>query len=86
MKTTMEVAATRLQLLSAHLIPAEGEEAVVYRLDASAAVRPVPGGGKGRLHVVDERTGRKYDIEVNDDGAIRASDFKKVPPLLQQLF
>lgn len=44
-------------------------------------VRPKPGGGRGKLTVVDSRTGKSYELEINDDGAIKASDFKKVRPL-----
>ncbi len=31
---------------------------------AQAAVRPKPGGGAGTLTVVDNRTGKKYEIKV----------------------
>ena len=74
----MEIVQSRFRVLSRHLVQDDDEEQQVSRSDVSAATRPLPGGGSGRLHVVDERTGKKYEIGINDDGAIRASDFKKV--------
>eukprot|EP00951_Prasinocladus_malaysianus_P018067 scaffold143461_cov46-Prasinocladus_malaysianus.AAC.1 len=52
--------------------------------------RPVPGGGPGTLTIKDNRTGKEYQalsiaiyrlalqVEVSDQGTIRASDFQKI--------
>ena len=74
----MDTVQSRFQVLFRHLAQEDNEEHQVARSDVSAAIRPLPGGGRGHLHVVDERTGKKYEININDDGAVRASDFKKV--------
>ncbi|MCI94157.1 citrate synthase glyoxysomal-like, partial [Trifolium medium] len=31
----------------------------------------------GTLTIVDERTGKKYQVEVSRDGTVKATDFKK---------
>lgn len=57
-------AVSRLSVLSHHLA-AEDEAAWIARQDTAAAaedVRPAPGGGKGTLTVVDNRTGKKYTV------------------------
>lgn len=58
-------AVSRLSVLSHHL--GAGEEApCLARQDTAAAaddsVRPAPGGGKGTLTVLDNRTGKKYTV------------------------
>jgi citrate synthase len=45
---------------------------------AESEVRPAPGGGKGTLTVFDNRTGKKYTIDVTEGGTINASDLKKI--------
>lgn len=37
-----------------------------------------PGNLKGTLSVVDERTGRKYQVAVSEEGTVKATDLKKV--------
>lgn len=56
-------AQARLSVLSRQL------GAVVERQDAKAeddeSVRPAPGGGRGTLTVVDNRTGKKYTVRMH---------------------
>ena len=40
--------------------------------------RPTPGGGPGTLTVVDNRTGKRYEISIDDHGTIKATDLKQV--------
>lgn len=77
-------ASSRIAVLSSHLLAtslSEGgsaEHLVPRTTDAQAEVRPTPGGGKGKLHVTDERTGKQYALEIKDGGVVAATDFKKV--------
>lgn len=41
-------------------------------------LRPTPGGGAGTLTVIDNRTGKKYEISVSDHGTIKATDLKQI--------
>ncbi len=43
-----------------------------------ACLRPTPGGGAGTLTVIDNRTGKKYEISVSDHGTIKATDLKQI--------
>ncbi|CAL5229169.1 g12444 [Coccomyxa viridis] len=40
--------------------------------------RPAPGGGPGTLTIVDNRTGKKYDIKVDEYGTIPANSLKQI--------
>eukprot|EP00245_Coleochaete_scutata_P001385 TRINITY_DN11693_c0_g1_i1.p1 TRINITY_DN11693_c0_g1~~TRINITY_DN11693_c0_g1_i1.p1 ORF type:complete len:538 (-),score=93.01 TRINITY_DN11693_c0_g1_i1:543-2156(-) len=40
--------------------------------------KPVFGGGKGTITVIDNRTGKKYDFEVSEAGTVKATDLKKI--------
>jgi citrate synthase len=44
----------------------------------SAEIAPSPGGGPGTLSVIDNRTGKRYQLEISDAGTVKATDFKKV--------
>ena len=46
-------------------------------VSAQAIQQPVNGFG-GVLTVVDERTGKKYEVPVSEEGTVRATDLKKV--------
>ena len=76
-----QTARNRLATLAAHLLPSDAASATAilrpHRLSAPAGSSP-PVNLKGTVTVVDERTGKKYQIEVTPDGTVRASDFKKV--------
>jgi citrate synthase len=74
------IARGRLAVLTAHLLGApleSSEDSDIQRWCVSAQV-PTPGDLKGVLTVIDERTGKKYQIQVSQDGTVKASDFKKV--------
>ena len=45
---------------------------------SSPLCRPVPGGGPGTLTVVDNRTGKRYEIPIDDHGTIKATDLKAI--------
>ncbi|KAL5989818.1 hypothetical protein ACLOJK_010712 [Asimina triloba] len=70
----------RLAVLSAHLsaAPFDGFSPVLEASAVSAQeiVRP-PGNLKGSMTVIDERTGKKYEIQVSEEGTVRATDLKK---------
>ncbi|KAI8476900.1 MAG: citrate synthase [Monoraphidium minutum] len=67
----------RLSVLSNHLT-AGLEQLRLQETKADDAVRPAPGGGRGTLTVVDNRTGKKYTIEVTEGGTIPATALKKI--------
>ncbi|TQD90345.1 hypothetical protein C1H46_024112 [Malus baccata] len=71
----------RLAVLSAHLAAATIEP---YELGpalephcASAHVPP-PGNLRGPLTIVDERTGKRYQVQVSEEGTVKATDLKKI--------
>jgi len=76
-----EAARNRLSTLTAHLLPSPTTSSAALlhplHLSASSGISP-PSNVKGTLTVVDERTGKKYSIEVSPDGTVKANDFKKV--------
>ncbi|KAL9252190.1 Citrate synthase, glyoxysomal-like protein [Drosera capensis] len=72
----------RLAMLAAHISPnsSDSESPIIAASIASAqsvSVEPPPKVG-GSLTVIDERTGKRYQIEVSDEGIVRATDFKKI--------
>ncbi|KAK6134413.1 hypothetical protein DH2020_031845 [Rehmannia glutinosa] len=72
----------RLAVLSAHLSasidqPGAGYTGILESSGCSAAVAPPP-NLKGSLIMVDERTGKKYQVQVSEEGTIKATDFKKI--------
>ncbi|KAI3932946.1 hypothetical protein MKW98_029179, partial [Papaver atlanticum] len=42
------------------------------------ALPPPPLDLKGSLTIIDERTGKKYQIQVSENGTIKAADFRKI--------
>ncbi|KAK9841538.1 hypothetical protein WJX74_007460 [Apatococcus lobatus] len=73
------IAALRKQLEANDLSPVETEG--LDRQDTKAQVereRPAPGGGSGTLSVVDNRTGKKYEIKISDQGTIAGTELKKI--------
>ncbi|XP_058788209.1 citrate synthase 3, peroxisomal-like [Vicia villosa] len=76
-----DAARNRLATLTAHLLPSSSTTAEgliqPLHLSASSGISPPP-NVKGSLTVVDERTGKKYSIEVTPDGTVKANDFKKI--------
>nr|AFK34122.1 unknown [Medicago truncatula] len=76
-----DAARNRLSTLTAHLLPSSTTSSAALlhplHLSASSGISP-PSNVKGTLTVVDERTGKKYSIEVSPDGTVKANDFKKI--------
>ncbi|CAM8884786.1 unnamed protein product [Rhodiola kirilowii] len=74
------VAIGRIAVLAAHLT-ASLDLAPMPSLEAlcvSASTVEPPGNLKGVLTLVDERTGRRYQVQVSEDGTVKAADFKKI--------
>lgn len=74
---------SRIEALQRHLaVPQREIESVEVQahptLAQESAVRPTPGGGAGTLTVIDNRTGKKYEISVSDHGTIKATDLKQI--------
>lgn len=78
----------RLAVLTAHLASTESNQGrFIEPWCASAqSMVPPPGNLKGSLTVVDERTGKRYQIPVSQEGTVKATDFKKVVVLLIKFF
>ncbi|KAH9794174.1 Citrate synthase 2 (peroxisomal) [Citrus sinensis] len=70
----------RLAVLTAHLASTESNQGrFIEPWCASAqSMVPPPGNLKGSLTVVDERTGKRYQIPVSQEGTVKATDFKKI--------
>ncbi|XP_015973188.1 citrate synthase, glyoxysomal [Arachis duranensis] len=78
-ETATVVARGRLAMLTAHLRPSSADDvaSALQPLRLSVQSSPPP-NVKGTLTVVDERTGKKYTIEVSAEGTIKATDLKKI--------
>ncbi|QCE01688.1 citrate synthase [Vigna unguiculata] len=71
------VARGRLAMLAAYLRPSElADHDVLHPLALSAQFLPL--NLAGTLTVVDDRTGKKYQLQVSKEGTVRASDLKKI--------
>lgn len=72
----------RLAVISSHIAESTGGRAGLAQLERSpVSARDVVAPGRnlgGSIAVVDGRTGKKYEFKVSDEGAIKATDFKKV--------
>lgn len=69
----------RLSILQGHL--ESGSSVASTTLEAftvSAEIAPQFSGGAGSLTIVDNRTGKKYEIPISEGGTVKATDFKKV--------
>lgn len=78
------VARGRLAVLSAHLAASldVSDSTASKLLDTSgvssvSALAPPP-NLKGALTIIDERTGKRYPVQITEDGTIKATDLKKV--------
>ncbi|RYR45537.1 hypothetical protein Ahy_A07g031372 isoform A [Arachis hypogaea] len=78
-ETATVVARGRLAMLTAHLRPSSADDvaSALQPLRLSVQSSPPP-NVKGTLTVVDERTGKKYTIEVSAEGTIKATDLRKI--------
>lgn len=76
------LARSRLAILSAHLeacLKSSSFGSVIQPSCASAqsGIQP-PGDLKGSLTIVDDRTAKKYQVQVSSHGTVKATDLKKV--------
>ncbi|KAJ8527789.1 hypothetical protein K7X08_015240 [Anisodus acutangulus] len=75
------IARGRLAVLSAHLAASlnisDSKLLEPSGVSAISADAPPP-NLKGALTIIDERTGKKYPVQVTEDGTIKATDFKKI--------
>ena len=62
MQTARLEVLTRQLAASCHL-----EQSQLVREETSSEERPLPGGGRGTLSVVDNRTGKKYTVCTEKD-------------------
>jgi hypothetical protein len=60
------------------LIPLFGCTGIVEEQTSASTARPAPGGGPGTLTIIDNRTGKKYDVKIEEGGVIKATDLKKI--------
>lgn len=44
----------------------------------TAEERPTPLGGPGTLSVTDNRTGKNYELKLDDHGLLKANDLKQI--------
>jgi citrate synthase len=71
----------RMTILAGHLEQPFFSGTQQQQLEASivsAEIAPSPGGGAGTLSVIDNRTGKRYQLEISDAGTVKATDFKKI--------
>lgn len=74
----------RLAVLATHLstIPADPpltfSDVLEKSCVSSQSLVPPPPNLKGSITIVDDRTGKNYQIPVSEDGTVKATDFKKV--------
>ncbi|KAL3821382.1 hypothetical protein ACJIZ3_007287 [Penstemon smallii] len=73
------VARGRLSVLAAHLSAPIDQSAaeILESSSCSAAVVP-PTNLNGSLSIIDERIGKRYEVQVSEEGTIKATDFKKI--------
>ncbi|KAM3216489.1 Citrate synthase 2, peroxisomal [Capsicum chinense] len=75
------IARGRLAVLSAHLAATSSlniSDSKLLETSVVSAVVPPPPNVKGALTIFDERTGKKYPVQVSEEGTIKATDLKKI--------
>lgn len=78
------VARGRLAVLSAHLAASlDVSDSTASKLLETSGVSSVsalapPPNLKGALTIIDERTGKRYPVQITEDGTIKATDLKKI--------
>lgn len=75
----------RLAVLSAHLSASPNRSGSFLDFSGCSADVAPPTNLKGTLTLIDERTGIKYQVQVSQDGTIKATDLKKVTFTLQPI-
>ncbi|KAA0054523.1 hypothetical protein IC582_026407 [Cucumis melo] len=83
MELPSNVARSRLAVLAAHLSAATLESPLMpSSLEANCVsartMVPPPEILKGTLTIVDERTGKRYQVQISEEGTIKATDLKKI--------
>ncbi|XP_047949955.1 citrate synthase, glyoxysomal-like [Salvia hispanica] len=68
----------RLAVLSAHLSASPNRSGSFLDFSGCSADVAPPTNLKGTLTLIDERTGIKYQVQVSQDGTIKATDLKKI--------
>ena len=72
----------RLSILQGHLESGSSSSPMLeaFTVSASPMLETAPkfSGGAGTLTVVDNRTGKKYEVAISEGGTVKATDFKKV--------
>ncbi|RVW39569.1 Citrate synthase, glyoxysomal [Vitis vinifera] len=76
------LARSRLAILSAHLeacLKSSSFGSVIQPscVSAQSGIQP-PGDLKGSLTIVDDRTAKKYQVQVSSHGTVKATDLKKI--------
>ena len=79
----MEISARRLAVITAHLAVPDPVGSIQVLPPAiepwcTSSALPPHGSLKGSLTIVDERTGKRYQVPVSEDGTVKAVDLKKV--------
>ena len=69
---TLKVTHTRPSRVDSHARPPD------HPPGADQKIRLAPGGGAGTLTVTDNRTGKRYEVPVTDDGFVSATAFKAI--------
>lgn len=72
------VARSRLSVISSHLFASSSAADSILQSSVVSAAQLPPTVTGGSLTIVDDRTGKKYQIQVSDHGTIKATDLKKV--------
>jgi len=76
-----ELSLARLATLSAHLLPSGNQQLTDHLLPHPLLAQSPVANLNGTLTIVDERTGKKYQVEVSSDATVKATDLKKVVTL-----
>ncbi|KAK1393373.1 Citrate synthase [Heracleum sosnowskyi] len=72
------IARSRLSVISSHLFASSAAADSILETSVVSAAVPPPPNVNGSLTIVDDRTGKKYGIQVSDHGTIKATDLKKI--------
>lgn len=80
---SVAVARGRLAILSSHLGASVNRSeialsSVIERSCVSGLIVQPTSNLKGEITIIDERTGKKYQVAVSEEGTIKATDLKKV--------
>ncbi|KAG9132063.1 hypothetical protein Leryth_022508 [Lithospermum erythrorhizon] len=75
MEGMMNYSRNRVAILSGHLGAASIDSS--EQIEAFPVLSPPP-QVNGELTIIDQRTGKRYQIQVSQDGTIKAADFKKI--------